>query len=94
MKFLTKKAPGCLHGFKFIYTLDREWSPPIAENIAKKSGGELIHIAQTKFFRCDIPTVGCLTGIYGEKKANLIINPTDNPQEKREKFEAILKEID
>ncbi len=93
MKFEKKKAPGCLHGYKFVYIIDTGWSPAIVESIANKSRGEITHIQRTKFFRCDIPGVGCLTGIYGEKAANLIINPTGILQEKEEKFETLLKEL-
>lgn len=72
--FKVRKIPGCLHGVKFSYEI-LQWSPEIVLKLVELLGGELQEIQESGFFRLDMRDVGCLTGIYGQNQANLIINP-------------------
>lgn len=78
MKFRVEKVPGCLHGVKFIYKIeDGKWDMEKVKTLLSIFGerAELTTIPRTNFFRIDIKGIGCLTGVFHQSEANLIINP-------------------
>lgn len=92
--FKVRKIPGCLHGVKFLYEI-HQWTPRIVYNIAKVLDGEVQEIQGSGFFRLDIKEIGCLTGIYGQNQANLIVNP-GKPRtviQRKNSFEYVLLSI-
>ncbi len=95
-----KEVPGCFQGFRFSYKLKRHvWSMDFVRSLVNACGGnscsgnEIIFLKKQKMFRAELPNIGSIAGIEGDRKANVIFLPCDRETLKgrKEKFEKILR---